>query len=91
MLEIFKCMLQVTEVTEVAKYYGLLDCILCCQQCKFTVENIEQNLRANSILRLPQIRTIPYGNKSLSFRGTILWNSLAISIKQLTSIASFKR
>ena len=39
---------------------------------------------------LPQTKTTTYGNDSLSFRGSTLWNSLPNDIKIATSVCSFK-
>ena len=48
------------------------------------------NLRSKNLLMLPQTKTNTYGNDSLSFRGSILWNSLTNDTKIATSVCSFK-
>ena len=39
---------------------------------------------------LPQANNIKYGNDSVVFRGSILWNYLPNEIKIQTSVCSFK-
>ena len=56
----------------------------------FQVKDNNDNLRPKNLLMLPQTKTTNYGNRSLSFRGTILWNSLPNDIKIATSVYSFK-
>ena len=56
----------------------------------FREKNNDYNLRSKSLL-LPQAKTTTYGNESQSFRGSILWNSLPIDIKIVTSFCSFKK
>ena len=51
----------------------------------------DYNLRSKNLLMLPQAKTTTYGNESLSFRGSILWNSLPNDIKTATSVCSFKK
>ena len=40
---------------------------------------------------LPQAKTTTYGTSSLTFRGSILWNSLPDAIKSSPSVVYFKR
>ena len=47
----------------------------------FTPKDIQYDLRTNILLQLPGTNTLVYGNNSLSFRGTILWNTLPGTIK----------
>ena len=48
------------------------------------------NLRSKNLLMLPQTKTTTYGNDSLSFRGSISWNSLPNDTKITASVCSFK-
>ena len=47
----------------------------------FTTEEISYDLRIKSLLQIPKVKTLSYGQSSLSFRGSILWNTLSDSIK----------
>ena len=42
----------------------------------FHEKDNKYNLRSKNLLMLPPTKTTTYGNDSLSFRGSILWNSL---------------
>ena len=44
----------------------------------FQEKNNGYNLRSKNLLMLPQAKTTTYGAENLSFRGSILWNSLPI-------------
>ena len=39
----------------------------------------------------PQIKTQGYGQESLSFRGSLLWNTLDDSVKNEPTLSAFKR
>ena len=49
-----------------------------------------QYLRTKHLFKLPITNTIKFGMESLSFRGSLLWNSLNDEIKELPTVASFK-
>ena len=44
-----------------------------------------------SLLQLPNTRTKKYGNESLSFRGSIIWNQLPDQYKVTTNGNEFKK
>ena len=52
---------------------------------------VKSDLRTKNLCRLPKIRTTTFGIESLSFRGSLLWNSLCDQIKALPNVAAFKR
>ena len=56
----------------------------------FHEKDNKYNLRSKNLLMLPPTKTTTYGNDSLSFRGSILWNSLPNDKKTATSVCSFK-
>ncbi len=56
----------------------------------FKRKPINYNLRVKDLVQLPNTRTLRYGNDSLSFRGSILWNTLADTIKSAKSNSQFK-
>ena len=56
----------------------------------FHEKDNDYNLRSKNLLMLPQSKTTTYGNDSLSFRGSILWNSLPNDNKTATSVCPFK-
>ena len=51
----------------------------------------QYDLRLKNLLMLPQTSTIRYGNDSIVFRGSILWNYLQNDIKNAASVCSFKK
>ena len=56
----------------------------------FTTKDISYDLRINNLLQIPKVKTSSYGQSSLSFRGSILWNTLSDSIKSAQNIKGFK-
>ena len=54
----------------------------------YTFKDIKYNLREDTTLLLPESRTISYGNDSLLFRASMLWNSVLNKIKQSASVIS---
>ena len=54
----------------------------------FKRKDLTYNLRSGSLLKLPTAKT--YGTSSLSFRGSILWNSLPDTIKDSPCANKFK-
>ena len=44
-----------------------------------------------SLCKLPNAKTTSYEVESVSFRGSVLWNTLDDSIKQETTIARLKK
>ena len=51
---------------------------------------VNYNLRLKDLVQLPETRTLRYGNDSLTFRGSILWNALSDRIKSENSVSQFK-
>ena len=47
---------------------------LSCLREFFNIKVLQNNLRINNLLQLPKARTAKYGNKSLSFKGSRVWN-----------------
>ena len=56
----------------------------------FHEKDNDYNLRSKNLLMLPQTKTTTCGNDSLSFRGSISWNSLLNDITTATSVCFFK-
>ena len=57
----------------------------------FTTKEINYDLRIlNNLLQVPKVKTSTYGQSSLSFRGSMLWNTLSDSTKSAQSTKSFK-
>ena len=52
----------------------------------FTTKEISYDLRIKNLLQIPKVKTSSYGQSSLSFRGSILWNTLSDSIKSAQNI-----
>ena len=56
----------------------------------FNKKVLPYNLRINNLLQLPNTRTKKYGNESLSFRGSIIWNQLPDQYKAAKTDNEFK-
>ena len=56
----------------------------------FTTKEISCDLRIKNRLQIPKIKTSSYGQSSLSFRGSILWNTLSDSVVQIRCALNFK-
>ena len=56
----------------------------------FTTKEISYDLRLKNLLQIPKVKTSSYGQGSLSFRGSTLWNTLSNSIKSAQNIRGFK-
>ena len=56
----------------------------------FTTKEIIYDLRIKNLLQIPKVKTSSYGQSSLSFRGSILWNTLSDSIKSAQNSKGFK-
>ena len=59
----------------------------------FQRKELTYNLRSGSLLQLPNAKTTTYGTSSLTFKGSVLWNSLPDTIKDSPwpSVTKFKR
>ena len=55
-----------------------------------TTKEISYDLRTKNLLKIPKVKTSSYGQCSLSFRGSILWNTLSDSVKSAQNIKGFK-
>ena len=56
----------------------------------FKRKPVKYNVRVKDLVQLPYTRTLRYGNDSLAFRGSILWNTLPDKIESANSISQFK-
>ncbi len=56
----------------------------------FQVKDITYDLRVSNIACQPKFNKITYGNKTFSYYGTHIWNSLPNNIKESTSLDNFK-
>ena len=57
----------------------------------FTTKEISYDLRIKNLLQIAKVKTSSYGQSSLSFRGSILWNTLTDSTKLAQNIKEFKQ
>ncbi len=57
----------------------------------FVKKEVPYDLRIKELCHLPSTRSRRYGTSSLSFRGSLLWNSLSDELKLSNSLAIFKR
>ena len=54
-------------------------------------KHVTYDLRIKNLCKLPQIKTQGYGQESLSFRGSFLWNTLDDTIKNQPTLTAFKK
>ena len=57
----------------------------------FVEKDIPYNLRTKVLCRLPQAQTNRYGLDFLSFRGSLLWNTLKDEVKRAGTLTKFKK
>jgi len=56
----------------------------------FTKRDVPYGLRISELCKIPSVNTQCYGINSLSFRGSLLWNTLSDEIKLRTSAKNLK-
>ena len=56
----------------------------------FTTKIISYDLRIKNLLQIPKVETSSYGQSSVSFRGSMLWNTVSDSIISAQNIKGFK-
>ena len=54
-------------------------------------KHVTYNLRIQNLYKLPSEKTMNFGLDSMSFRGSLLWNTLDDSIKREKTLACFKK
>ena len=57
----------------------------------FVKKDVPYNLRTKELCKLPSVISQRYGINSLSFRGSLLWNTLSDDLKLTTSLVKFKK
>ena len=57
----------------------------------FVKKDAQYNLRTKELCKLPLVSSQSYGLNSLSFRGSLLWNTIDDEIKLSTSLEKFKK
>ena len=57
----------------------------------FIKKDVPYNLRTKELCKLPLVSSQRYGFNSLSFRGSLLWNTLNDELKLTSSIIKFKK
>ena len=57
----------------------------------FVEKDMTYNLCTKVLCRLPQAQTNRYGLDSLSFRGSLLWNTLKDEVKRAGTLTKFKK
>ena len=60
------------------------------QEC-FVRKDTQYDLRTKDLLQIPAAKSIMFGIDSITFRGSLLWNSMPDLIKRASSAAIFKR
>ena len=54
-------------------------------------KHVTYNLRTKNLCKLPQTKTEGFGQESLSFRGSCVWNTLNDSVKNEPALLAFKK
>ena len=57
----------------------------------FRRHDICYNLRSNSNLAVPNVKSVFHGSESISYLGPKIWNIVPLELKQLTSLNAFKK
>ena len=57
----------------------------------FHRRDINYNLRINSNFAMPDVRFVFRGSQSISYLGPKVWDILPLELKELTSVAAFKK
>ena len=57
----------------------------------FVDKDMLYNLLTKGLCRLPQAQTNRYGLDSLSFRGSLPWNTLKDEVKRASTLTTFKK
>lgn len=57
---------------------------------RFATKEINYDLRIKNLLQIPKVKKFSYGESSLLFRSSTLWNILPDSIKWAWSVKRFK-
>ena len=55
----------------------------------FTTKEISYDLRIRSLLQIPKVKTSSYGQSSLWFRGSMVWNILSDKIESAQNTKEF--
>ena len=57
----------------------------------FIKKNLPYNLRKKDLCKLPAAKSLMFGTSSLSFKGSLLWNTLRDNVKGAITIQKFKK
>ena len=57
----------------------------------FIKKDVPYNLRKKDLCKLPVAKFLMFGTSSLSFKGSLLWNSLRDNVKGVNTIQKFKK
>ena len=57
----------------------------------FHRRDINYNLRINSNFAMPDVRFVFRGSQSISYLGPKVWDIVPLELKELTSVAAFKK
>ena len=57
----------------------------------FVKKDVPYNVRTNELCKLPSASSKRYGLNSLSFRGSLLWNTLKDELKLASSLEKFEK
>ena len=57
----------------------------------FVKKDVQYNLRTKELCKLPSVSSQSYGLNSLSFRGSLLWNTIDDEITLSPSLKKFKK
>ena len=57
----------------------------------FVNKDVQYNLRTKELCKLPSVSSQSYGLNSLSFRGSLLWNTIDDEIRLSPSLEKFKK
>ena len=62
-----------------------------CLNTMFNIKNVPYNMRNPKILDQPKINKVTYGNKTISYLGSKIWNLLPQELRDIDNCFEFKR
>ena len=80
-----------TLVIEIYKSINNLSPPIMKKKIFFDLKNIRYDLRSKQLLKLPETSTSRYGTLALSFKGSLIWNTVPNKIKNIDNIEDFKK
>ena len=63
----------------------------CFMSSTFNIKNVPYNFRDNTILTIPNFKSISYSKRSFKYYGAHVWNHIPVKIKAANNIKTFQK